>query len=117
MFDDLVRYEFADNVVEAFFYDSTAKVIELYYDYIYEDETIEKPCKLVIRNWKDARSKQYGIGVYKSLEAHLGIIDMILNVEVQGNRVEMFVTMLGGRDIILVFTSPEVKLDFENLKR
>ncbi len=117
MVTDLLGYEFADNVVEAFFYDSDAKVIEMYFDYIYEDKTIEKPCKLVISQWKDARSKQHDIGVHESLESHLGIISMILDVEIQGNRLVMIINTIDGRYIELVFTSPEVKVDFDNLKR
>jgi len=112
--ENILEYSFDDEVVNRFCYDIDNKKIEVsfrgYYDLL-KNEFIKAPCKWVIENWIEAKSKLNSEAKYDFLEKHLGIFSLVLSLEKTGQNLEVTVNTVDGRYIDLIFINPIIKLD------
>ena len=107
--DGSFEYEFADDIVTKFCYNSSANQIEVQFEGYYEDEKyIESPCSLIIENWKEAKSKLHGEKRYDFLERHLGIFSMILDVENSLEELKLSINTVDDKYIELLFIQAKV---------
>ncbi len=110
--DGSFDYEFADEIITKFCYDSSANQIEVQFEGYYEDGNyIESPCSLIIENWKEAKSKLHGENRYGSLESHLGIFSMILNLENSLDKLELSINTVDDKYLELLFEQPKVRVE------
>jgi hypothetical protein len=105
-------YDFPDEIAESFFYDSKNKLIEVCFEACCcNGEFIEFPCKLVIENWIQAKSKLHSAIEYDSLESNLGVISLILSITNDGEDVLLMVSTLDDKYVNLVFTKPYIHVE------
>lgn len=105
-------YNFPDEIAESFLYDSKNQLIEVCFEsYCFNGEFIEAPCKLVIENWIQAKSKLHSASKYDSLESNLGVISLILSITNDGGNVLLAVNTLNDKYVDLVFTRPSIHVE------
>lgn len=109
-----LEFSFDDEPVIGFCYDLRNRRIDLrfeaYYDLRDNDRYMEKHCTFTISNWKKGKSKVGDIQVVSDLEKNIGIFTMILYMKMIGNELELFVSTVDGRYVILTFEEPELEL-------
>ena len=110
--DNSFDYEFADEVVTKFSYDSILNQIQVQFEGYYENENyVESPCILIIEDWKKAKSKLHGEDSYDSLEKHLGIFSMILSLENSLDKLELSINTVDDKYLELLFEQPKVRVE------
>lgn len=104
-------YDFSDEVVESFLYNSKESVIELHFDaYYHHGDYIQKPCKLIICDWEKASSSVYDENKLQDLDTHIGVVSLVLSTEVHEEKLEMITQTLDGRYVTLVFLKPQTQV-------
>lgn len=110
-----LEYSFDDEPVIGFYYDLRGRRIEVHFEGYYNlrdnDRYVDRHCTFVIENWKKGKSKVGDDQTMHDLEKHMGIFTMILYMKVVGNELELFVSTVDGRYVILTFEEPELRLD------
>ena len=102
---DSFTYDFSDEVAESFLYDSKNELIEICFDSFFcNGKFVEKPCKLVIEKWVQAKSKLHDSNTYNSLESNLGVISLILYITRDEETILIVANTLDNRYIDLAFT-------------
>ena len=109
--DGSFHYEFADEIVTKFCYNSCLNEIAAQFEGYYEDESyIEQPITLIIKKWKIAKSRLHGEKQYDSLERHLGIFNMILSLENCSDKLELSINTINEKYIELLFEQAVVRI-------
>lgn len=112
--DGSFYYEFADEIITKFCYDSGSNQIEIQFEGYYKDGSyIQSPCSLIIENWKEAKSKLHGEKRYDSLESHLGIFSMILSIENSQDKLELTINTVDNKYLELLFDQPKVQIKID----
>jgi len=109
-----IEISFSDIPVSKFCYDIDGKKIEIYfpgYHYVQSGDYIEQNCCCVISNWEDAKSKVYNDDIFFNLDKHVGIFSLILHVEYCNDILEITVSTIDDRYIVLRFVAPEVSYE------
>ena len=109
---DSFTYDFSDEVAESFLYDSKNERIEICFDsFCCNDEFVERPCKLVIDKWIQAKSKLHDTYTYDSLESNLGVISLILSITKKKDTIVIVANTLDNKYIDLAFTRAYIRVE------
>jgi hypothetical protein len=114
-----LAYSFVDEVASKFCYDLDNKRLEIHFTGCWEIATkhyYEGPCCLLIHQWTDARCQDasyQGSNVLPRcipLEAGMGIVSMLLSFQWIGQELELQVSTLDRRYLLLQFSNPSVEV-------
>lgn len=109
-----------ENVVK-FYYDPQNKKIELFlsgYYSILNSQHVEKPCTLIIENWRwTAKARYYGEDRYKDLDKRIGIPGVLYSIGKETDKdgdilTTVFIETLDERHVELLFENAIVRVEF-----
>lgn len=109
--NNILKYSFDDEPVINFYYDLINKRLEIGFSGYYENQDlIDKPCIFTIKNWKDSSCKVGDEEKRYPINSQLGIINMVLHMKYQNNKLKILVNTLDNRYIELCFEQPQLSL-------